>query len=820
MTHLPIPEAQRSDEKQFVDISNNYTLLRYFQQVHTQFMCADNFGLALDDDDRGSRGKRIFFEKLFVTPHLSPDYRSPEQVIKAEEKKRYLRSGVSNTFEAHPRMFILGDPGSGKSTLISWVMLRFGSYGENQMRYALGEMVPFPLILRELSLDAVQGWDDLWRIFLDSGGELTQALKSDPDIIEQIFVSGQALVLLDGLDEVTHPRLRNRLGQAVLEAMTRYPRSRFVITLRVVGFNQQEIFSAIEPENDPDNDPAEASARAKAASLVSSADPISLFEKERLLTAETMSGAREKTEIFPVIYLAPFNRDQQKWFVQNWYQQYVPKNAAYQEQVSALIQRVSHNDGLGRLARIPVMLNMICFIHSRRGRLPDGRAELYLRIAETYLTGLDRARGLKFQGRELSFDYYDLSEWLGQLALEMQEQRTESNSTILISVSKVKSFFQEGLENKGFQAAEAEKETGFILAYLAQRSGMFIPRGRNAANEEQYAFSHLSFLEYFAASELKIQAQFWQKKEWKALRKKSNLPWWGETLMLFFEQLENSRLASQTVSRLFGEKGNCLLSNDIKNAPAWSVLAEIIMDTSVRFPVKLRKEWITAIWAFFLNHPNYEIKRNSFERICNLLWTHQFDSLSAFSQQAQLLTHIRLGGKRIMDISPLANLTELLLLILSNTSVNDVSPLANLSELQVLVLNNISVSDVSPLANLSKLQLLWLDNTSVSDVSPLANLSKLQKLWLNGTSVSDVSPLANLSELQELGLNNASVSDVSPLANLSELQELWLNNTSVSDVSPLANLSELRDLWLSNTSVSDVSMLKQENLRIHGVNDG
>jgi hypothetical protein len=119
-----------------------------------------------------------------------------------------------------------------------------------------------------------------------------------------------------------------------------------------------------------------------------------------------------------------------------------------------------------------------------------------------------------------------------------------------------------------------------------------------------------------------------------------------------------------------------------------------------------------------------------------------------------------------------------------------------------------ALSDLSPLAGLTALQGLDLTQTSVSDLSPLAGLTALQELWLNQTSVSDLSPLAGLTALQGLTLNQTSVSDLSPLAGLTALQGLWLTQTSVSDLAPLSGLTALSTLWLDQTSVSDLSPLR------------
>ena len=167
------------------------------------------------------------------------------------------------------------------------------------------------------------------------------------------------------------------------------------------------------------------------------------------------------------------------------------------------------------------------------------------------------------------------------------------------------------------------------------------------------------------------------------------------------------------------------------------------------------------------------------------------------------LTALSLGGS-ISDISPLANLSNLTALSLGG-SISDLSPLADLTNLTTLTLGG-SISDLSLLANLTNLTHLNLSLSSTSDISLLANLTNLTTLTLGG-SISDLSLLANLTNLTQLRLRGNSISDISPLANLTNLTELSLFGTSISDLSPLANLTSLTQLSLRANSISDLSPL-------------
>ncbi|MCL2637260.1 MAG: leucine-rich repeat domain-containing protein [Oscillospiraceae bacterium] len=105
------------------------------------------------------------------------------------------------------------------------------------------------------------------------------------------------------------------------------------------------------------------------------------------------------------------------------------------------------------------------------------------------------------------------------------------------------------------------------------------------------------------------------------------------------------------------------------------------------------------------------------------------------------------GDNRIIDISPLAGLTELKVLQLGGNPVVDISPLANLTELTELRMSDCNVSDLTPLTNLTKMRHLTLRDNQISDISPLENLKELTTLRLNGNPITDWSPVEHVREV-------------------------------------------------------------------------
>ena len=159
--------------------------------------------------------------------------------------------------------------------------------------------------------------------------------------------------------------------------------------------------------------------------------------------------------------------------------------------------------------------------------------------------------------------------------------------------------------------------------------------------------------------------------------------------------------------------------------------------------------------------------------------------------EASAMDELDLRSSEIVDVSPLAALTNLVELDLRDNRIVDVDPLASLTNLAFLYLDGNEIVDVSPLASLERLVELWLGRNQIVDVSPLAALTNVDGLLLEGNEIVDVSPLASLTRLLLLSLGENRIVDVDPLASLTNLNLLYLGGNEIVDVSPLASLTHL-----------------------------
>jgi len=150
---------------------------------------------------------------------------------------------------------------------------------------------------------------------------------------------------------------------------------------------------------------------------------------------------------------------------------------------------------------------------------------------------------------------------------------------------------------------------------------------------------------------------------------------------------------------------------------------------------------------------------------------HSLSALQYFTN----LTYLGLGfavqnaqdPQAPIDLSVIANLTNLESLQMAGVVVNDLSPLAKLDRLMSLTLyNGDQPLDLSPLSGLVNLVALTLRNNKITDLTPLAGMSNLRYLDLEGNQITDVSPLAGLTGLERLYLIDNPITDFSPLAEV------------------------------------------------------
>lgn len=151
--------------------------------------------------------------------------------------ERYQSSPVRPVFEIldeNPLVVVLGDPGSGKTSLVKyrvhdWVKQDSAEEGR----------VPLPLWV-ELKEYAIARNVELLKYLLSGG----PSYPLDANRVEQRLQSGRAVIYLDGLDEIFDAALRASVVSQIAGLAARYPTARIVVTSRIIGYEPERLNGA------------------------------------------------------------------------------------------------------------------------------------------------------------------------------------------------------------------------------------------------------------------------------------------------------------------------------------------------------------------------------------------------------------------------------------------------------------------------------------------------------------------------------------------------------------------------------------------------
>src|SRR5207249_8752886 len=122
---------------------------------------------------------------------------------------------------------ILGDPGAGKSTLAEKLAYDLAADPD-------GTVVPLLVVLRHFSA-ALQAGERTMAEHLVAVGKDPYNVGLTADTLEYLLMNGQAVVILDGLDELTDIGLRRRVTDLIKGFVLLHPLVPVVATSRRVG---------------------------------------------------------------------------------------------------------------------------------------------------------------------------------------------------------------------------------------------------------------------------------------------------------------------------------------------------------------------------------------------------------------------------------------------------------------------------------------------------------------------------------------------------------------------------------------------------------
>ncbi len=402
------------------------------------------------------------------------------------DRLRYTKEPlpIDGMLDRAQALVILGDPGSGKSTVLKMLTLALA----HQINAPLPILIPLTAYAETLEHEAISLDDYLPRYYASRQGHLNNL----GPLFEAALAEGQAVVLLDGLDEVQSRRqfvmrlVEDFVREHVPEPSTKRRRfrrpqagNRVVVTSRFVGYREAPMTDV----------------RWATYALVDwEREEIARFIKRWTFAVELAVAGGNLTE-------------------------QVQRRAEAER--TELWEAITSRAGIERLAGNPLLLTILALIKRQGITLPHRRVELYELYLRTLISSWSKARSLDKRPVGPEIDYLEAVQILAPLAVSLREENPEAG---LIHQPQLLDRFTKHYEDEGLTRAESRKQAREFLDAVHRYSNLLIERG-----PDQYGFIHLTLEEYLAGKGL--ISPFTQESINRIIRHISD-PAWHETLLL------------------------------------------------------------------------------------------------------------------------------------------------------------------------------------------------------------------------------------------------------------------------------------------------
>ena len=435
------------------------------------------------------------------------------------------------------RLMLLGEPGSGKSTLVKYLALVLADANLRKLdpaerqttpdpldaivEWDLGRPLPILIVLRDLAASlagapAEQNRLAAFEAFLGREPGKPAAAK----VLLRALDEHRALVMFDGLDEVTDPAVLPQVVALIGAVARTYPSVPMLVTCRVRDYQHPQ---------------------------------------------RKVPGFAEET-------LAPFNKEQIAQFVHAWYAELIATRRQSLGTPDQLIASIRERPALAELAPQPLLLTMMAIIHAGKNTLPAARALLYDECIRLLLLRWRKEPGQPDVLDALKLPQFgadDLMKMMAQLGFlahdkqpaDAGDRRSEGADLSREDVWQV--LEQTFVRYVGRDEKRLHALIGTVLHELAGRNGLLVKRN---SEPEQYTFPHRTFQEFLAGDHIRRNADYL-----RLALERAPLAHWQEALVLMvgYQARTGARLAAELD----------LIRNLLGRTPAEQVLAgELLLE--------------------------------------------------------------------------------------------------------------------------------------------------------------------------------------------------------------------------------------------------
>lgn len=186
--------------------------------------------------DKEAGSVKVKLENIFVPLHLSQNL--PQSKKEQFDIDNGNREGIGKILNKNSRLAILAKPGAGKSTLIKRIAIAY-AFPERRMQIndSLPEKSWFPIFLRcrELGDRVTQSITEIINS-IPTRAEIPSCADDFSSLVSSALQNGHALLLIDGLDEISEDKNRITFVNQLRTFIATYPTLNIIVTSREAGF--------------------------------------------------------------------------------------------------------------------------------------------------------------------------------------------------------------------------------------------------------------------------------------------------------------------------------------------------------------------------------------------------------------------------------------------------------------------------------------------------------------------------------------------------------------------------------------------------------
>jgi len=369
---------------------------------------------------------------------------------KEEMGRKRQRVPVGERLAVAKRLVVLGDPGAGKSTLTRWIatayLLRLKRDPDwkdlpDVKTLPNEDWLPIIVRCRDLDQSCLSGnLDDILSHILRKAELMEAEASALLQVLKQRLKEGTALLMLDGLDEISESRTRASFCQHLELVHIAYPNAPIIATSRIVGYREMG------------------------------------YQMGR--------GFEHAT-------LADLDREEKDDFAQRWcYLTELPERR--RDAARELIHDIHSSDRIERMTGNPMLLTTMALVKRKVGKLPSHRADLYWEAVQVLLNWRSEV--------DEPLDQHEAIPQLEYTAYAMCDRSVQQlrKDEIIDLIEKMRIDYPNVHQARNHTPDEflrlLEARTGLMVeAGRAPYLGMSVP---------VYEFRHLTFQEYLAARAL------------------------------------------------------------------------------------------------------------------------------------------------------------------------------------------------------------------------------------------------------------------------------------------------------------------------------